>query len=219
MNAEGLEQRLKKMFKQAGEGAEQLDVPCAEHMSFIPSELRSNVILMKSQPLKQEDMPTVFLGTLRPNFPDDMWKDDVENWKSYLHIGTGKSFEVSLKPLSQATDRLDSRDAITKIETALEHINTLASGEKLRVIVLGTGYSAFLYDALTYLLREWKEPDGKLRTNKYMQLFTSGDTGKRDINNFCQWLCISGACECIEYINTMKYHPFGYCSSGYSKSS
>jgi hypothetical protein len=65
---------FKRMMKSLKASGLQDDVPSTEHQSFVPRELRSNVVLMTSQPLQQEDMATVFLGTTRPNFTEEMWK-------------------------------------------------------------------------------------------------------------------------------------------------
>jgi len=134
------------------------------------------------------------------------------------HLGSGPYFEIPLLPLSEAHNLLDSTDAIPKIENALQVINMLPNGELIRVVNLGTGYSHFLYEAITYLLKEWKDSDGAPRTAKYMQFITSGDTAENSLANFCQWLCVSGLCENIEFYNTRKYHPFGYCSAEYKDS-
>lgn len=144
-----------------------------------------------------------------------MWKYDCEHWMQ--HFGNQRYSYIQILPL-EGRDAINDRDAIPKIEQALSDINQLPAGEKIRVIVMGTGHSAFLNDALTYLLREWKEPNNGLpRKGKYMQFITSGDTKDRDMSDFCQWLCVSGACENIEFYNTMHYHPFGYCSAEFSK--
>jgi hypothetical protein len=110
---------------------------------------------------------------------------------------------------------LDSTDAIPKINQLLELANQLPAGQMLRIICLGTGYSGFLYEAITYLLQEWTEPGGALRGNKLLQFITSGDTENRDLCDFCQWLCISGVCQYVTYYNTKQYHPFGFAKAQY----
>lgn len=193
----------------------QIDEPTIIHTSFIPSVQRSNVLLMSSLQPKKEDMTTLFIGTIRKNYTQEMWKYDCEHWMQ--HFGNQRYSYIQILPL-EGRDAINDRDAIPKIEQALSDINQLPAGEKIRVIVMGTGHSAFLNDALTYLLREWKEPNNGLpRKGKYMQFITSGDTKDRDMSDFCQWLCVSGACENIEFYNTMHYHPFGYCSAEFSK--
>jgi hypothetical protein len=208
--------KMHKLLQRAGEAASMHnDGPSVRHMSFIPQVQRSNMLLMTSQPPQMENMVTVFIGTIRPNYTEEMWKIDVQKWQAQL--GNQSYYYIGLLPLPESPDQLNTSDAIPKIERALDDINQLTPGAKLRVIVLGTGHAGFLYEALTFLLREWKEPNGSLRKGKYMQFITSGDTKDRNISDFCQWLCISGVCENIEFYNTMKYHPFGYCSSEYSK--
>jgi len=151
-----------------------------------------------------------------------MWREDVRKWQDHLGPLQQTFYEIPLLPVvinNEIQDVMDSADAIPKIEAALTAINALAVGEKIRLVALGTGYSHFLYEAITYLLKEWKEPNGRHRAfdGKHLQFITSGDTEKRCLSDFCQWLCISGACRSVEFRNTMKYNPFGYCSSEYPR--
>jgi len=199
--------------------ASQIDEPSSLHMSFIPEEQRSNSLLMVSQAPSRQDMPTAFIGSVRKNYTPAMWNEDVKKWKS--HFGPNQEFyEIPLMPViinNQVFDVMDSSDAIPKIETALRAVNQLPVGEKIRLVCLGTGHSHFLYEAIAYLLNQWRDPTGNLRPNdgKHVQFITSGDTKDTDMSNFCQWLCISGKCHVIEFYNTMLYHPFGYYSSDY----
>jgi len=190
--------------------AEEMEEPSVENTSFIPSSQRSNIVLMTSKPLVVEDMATLMFGVIRKNYTKEMWQYDIDKWTKCL--GSQRNYYIQMDPLS-GRDALNSSDAIPKMEKALEHVNQLAAGEKLRIIVLGTGHAAFLYEALTYILREWKEPSGEPRSGKYMQFITSGDTKDRDWSHYCQWLCIAGICENVEFYNTRSYHPFGFCSA------
>lgn len=193
----------------------QIDVPSVLNMSFIPREQLSNVLVMKSKQPRKENMSTAFIGVLRSNYIQPMWHEDVQKWKN--HFGQNQPYyEIPLLPIPQHAEVLDSSDAILKIEQALKDMNELPPDVKIRVVCLGTGYSNFLYDALTYLLKEWKNPDGTLRKAKHMQFVTSGDTSRRDLSNFCQWLCISDTCQTVEFYNTHVYHPFGFCSAEYT---
>jgi len=191
----------------------------AMNRSFIPREQKSKSLLMVSAEPTQKNLSTCFIGTIRQNYTSEMWRQDVEKWKD--HFGADQAYcEIPLLPLTinnRTLDALESSDAIPKIETALQSINVLLPSEMVRLVCLGTGHSHFLFEAIAYLLKEWREPSGSLRPteSKQLQLVTSGDTKERDMSNFCQWLCISGACSVVEFYNTMTYHPFGYCSSDY----
>lgn len=216
---------FQKMMKEINNG--QGDKPIPEHHAFIPQQQRSNVLYMTSRPLTGDTMSTIFIGTIRPNYTEEMWQEDVRNWKE--HLGDHPYYSIDLQPVSEPhddpnsiggstlrmVDRLDSKKGIPKIESALQAMNALPAGERIRVIILGTGYSQFSYDSITYMLREWKDPSGTARTGKHMQFITSGDTKKRDMNHFCQWLCITGICQSIEFYNTHNYHPFGFCKLEY----
>lgn len=196
---------------------EQLPIPSVAHLAFIPQLQRSNIIVMKSEPLFMQHMPTAFIGTIRPNYTNEMWHTDIAHWKAHFEAaGVNQDYEeIQLRPLQEKPEALDCTDAIPKTELMLKRINQLPANEGIRVIVLGTGHSSFLYDAISYLLREWRQPDGQPRMDKHMQFITSGDTKNRDMSDYCQWLCISGVCPNITFYNTMKYHPFGYCNFQY----
>jgi len=214
---------FKEFIKNAQRGQPtQINLPTSVHMSFIPQEQRSNSLLMVSKVPQKQHMPTCFIGTIRANYTQQMWQEDIEKWKQHLGTPQQAFYEIPLIPVminGEILDMMDSTDAIPKIETALKAINNMPVNETIRLICLGTGHCSFLYEAITYLLREWKEPNGNLRsfTAKQMQFITSGDTKDRDMSNFCQWLVISGACHLIEFYNTMTYHPFGCCSSEYKQ--
>jgi hypothetical protein len=195
----------------------QTDRPQSNYLSFVPQTLQSNVLLMTARPLQPDKKTTVFLGTIRPNYIPAMWAQDVQQWQQ--NLGAQHYLEIQLFPLGETPElaqQLNASDAIPKILTALQSLNNLPKGEHIRIICLGTGYSSFLYTALTYLLKEWRNSDGTQRTGKFMQFITSGDTGKRDLSDFCQWLCISGVCESIEFYDTQRYHPFGQCHTEYA---
>jgi len=187
--------------------------------SFIPREQKSKSLLMVSAEPRTKKLATCFIGTIRQNYPYEMWRQDVEMWKD--HFGADQAYyDIPLLPLvinNRSVDAMNSTDGIPKIEAALQAINNLIPNEMVRLVCLGTGHAHFLFDAIAYLLKEWKDPSGSLRSteSKQIQLVTSGDTKERDMSNFCQWLCISGACSVVEFYNTMTYHPFGYCSSDY----
>lgn len=205
---------MNQLVRQLQEQCGQTDDPNPKYLSFIPQQLRSNVVLMSSQPLRTDSMSTLFLGTLRPNYPQEMWTEDVQKWQQ--HLGNQSYFEIRMLPLLIAPFReLDAADATKQIEVALSHMNKLEDNVRIRIISLGTGYAAFLYQAITYLLKEWRKRDGNLRSSKYLQFYTSGDTAENDLFNFCKWLCISGTCETIEFFNTQDYHPFGYSKPAY----
>jgi len=171
---------------------------------------------MVAQEPKKENMATTFIGTIRANYTAPMWQADVQKWKDHLVLQK-RHYEIPLMPLvinDQVLDIMDSSDAIPKIGAALEALNTVPVGEKIRLICLGTAHCHFLFQAIAHLLKEWKEPRGNLRPlrNKHVQFITSGDTRDRNMDHFCPWLCISGACHSIEFYNTIMYHRFGYCS-------
>jgi len=212
MNLNEVAGALQALAQRVESSTMQINEPSPEHMSFIPAVQRSNVLLMKSKALEVENMTTLFIGSIRQNYTRPMWDADVQKWMSKL--GTQRYYYIILQPWGER-DAMDSTDAIPKMEQALLDINTLPAGEKIRVIVLGTGHAGFLFDALSYLLREWKNSTGTARTGKYLQFITAGDTEKRSWCHFCQWLCISEVCETVEFYNTMSYHPFGFCSAEY----
>jgi len=214
MHHDGLQQMMAQLRQMSGQSL----VPSESHLSFIPENLRSNVLLMSAQPLRQESMTTIFLGTLGQNYVDEMWKIDVDNWQKNLNHQP--FIEVKMLPsmdhaTGTVTDSLNSVDSIPKIENALKTLNASPHGGNLRVVFLGTAFSAFVYDALTYLLKEWKGPTGSGRISKSLQFITSGDSGKKDLCNFCEWLCVAGICDTVEFYNTKNYHPFGYCNLKY----
>jgi len=214
MNQGSMLELLKHVQQHIQQQDGQTDDPSPKYLSFIPQQLRSNVVLMTSQPLRTDVMNTLFVGTIRPNYREEMWASDVQKWQN--HLGVQPFLEIKMIPVNTPPyHELDAADAIPKIEPALNHMNKLEDNACIRIICLGTGYAAFLYKAITYLLKEWRNRDGTLRSNKYMQFYTSGDTAKNDIFNFCKWLCISGTCENIEFYNTQDYHPFGYCKPEY----
>jgi hypothetical protein len=191
----------------------------AMNMSFIPQEQRSRSLVMLSTEPTKKNLTTCFIGTIRKNYTFEMWRQDVEKWKN--HFGPDLEYtEIPLLSLvinGKVLDAIDSTDAIPKIETALQAINQLPGTEMVRLVCLGTGHCHFLFQAIAYLLKEWRDPLGSLRSleSKQIQFVTSGDTEERDMSNFCQWLCISSACNVVEFHNTMTYHPFGYCSADY----
>jgi hypothetical protein len=114
------------------------------------------------------------------------------------------------------TDQLNAPDAIAEIERLLHDVNQLPiEGSNIRIVIMGIAFTHFMFDAITHLLKEWCYDDGSPRSNKGVQFITNGDpTG--DELNFCQWLCISGICQAIEFINTRNYYPFGKCAESYS---
>jgi len=205
---------LLNQLKHAQEQHGQTDDPNPKYLSFVPQQLRSNVVLMTSQQLRTEVMSTLFLGTIRPNYREEMWSSDVQKWQQQL--GAQPFWEIKMLPINVPPYReLDAADANTKVEAALNHMNKLEDSAHIRIICLGTGYAAFLYQAITYLLKEWRKKDGHLRSSKYLQFYTSGDSADNDLFNFCKWLCISGTCETVEFYNTQDYRPFGYCKPEY----
>jgi len=189
------------------------------NMSFIPREQKSRSLVMVSTEPRKKNLSTCFIGTIRKNYTFEMWRQDIEKWTN--HFGPDQEYyEIPLLPLvinNKVVDVMDSTDAIPKIETALQAIDRLPVNEMVRLVCLGTGHCHFLFTAIAHLLREWRDPSGSLRPleSKQMQFVTSGDTKERDMSNFCQWLCISGVCNVVEFYNTMTYHPFGYCSADY----
>jgi hypothetical protein len=209
-NPEDLAKELRKKARQS-------DEPDSTHLSFIPQVLRSPVLLMKAQPLQMKQMATVFLGTIRINYTEDMCKQDIEQWK--LTFGNQTYFEIVILPMLSSTgdvkDQVNGRDAIPKIEEALKGLNHLPDHEYIRIVCLGTGYSKFLYESITFLLKNWQKPDGTIRSEKHLQFVTSGDTKKNDLCNFSRWLCVSGICATVEFYNTREYHPFGFCAEAY----
>ena len=85
----------------------------------------------------------------------------MEQWQKKL--GAQPYSEIQMIPsidqaTQQPTDALNSVDAIPKIENALKVLNVIPQGGHLRIVCLGTAFSAFLYEAVTYLLKEWKDP-------------------------------------------------------------
>lgn len=217
MTMEKLQKKLHKMMR---EDPGQSEKPHVEHYSFIPSQLRSNVLVMKAEPLNRSKMVTLFVGTIRVNYTDMMWREDVDQWKK--HFGPephNTYFEIDLLPVRQATgetlDQMNSRDAIPKIEQAMVSLNQVEKESFIRIVCLGTGFSQFLYEAIQFILSEWKNPDGTDRKDKHLQFVTSGDTKNNDLCSFCRWLCVSGVCKTVEFYNTKEYHPFGYCAASY----
>lgn len=208
--------RLKKSQKSAKPSG-LLSEPISEHLAFIPKQQRSKVLVMTATELPMPTMPTAFIGTIQPNYTNELWKDDIYKWSAYFQdLGLNQpTFEIKLLPLRESTNIMDSADAISKIEEMLDLANQLPAGEMIRIVHLGTSYSNFLYEAISYLLKEWKEPGGALRVKKQLQFITSGDTKNRDLCDFCHWLCISGVCQYVAFYNTTLYHPFGYCDSQY----
>jgi len=114
--------------------AGQMEVPSESHLAFIPQNLRSNVLLMSSQQLRQSPMiPTIFLGTIRTNYNDKMWNIDVANWKRNLDVDAQSCREIQMLPLTDeatgaASNILNAGDAILKIEEALKAVNRLPQG-------------------------------------------------------------------------------------------
>ena len=203
--------------------SQQFSEPSDAHLSFIPKPQRSSVLNMTPGLLDEANMPTAFIGTITENYTNEMWSRDVEQWKKHYkeiqNSGSDQLYsEIKLLPLPERNYLLDSCDAILKIEKTLKELNKLPPSRYIRVICLGTAYASFLYEAITYLLQEWEEPDGSPRHNKFMQFITSGDTGKRDLSDFCQWLCIANVCQAVQFYNTQRYHPFGYCQPHYCQS-
>lgn len=196
----------------------QKNLPTNAHLSFIPTVQKSGLLFMTSSAgnmWNKQHMPTVFIGTIRLNYDERLWDEDVLKWKQHIGSEGIDYYEIQLRPLIEDDEILDSADAIPKIEAALEMANKLPADSRIRVINLGTGYSNFLYHAVTYLLKEWRDTDGKFRVGKHMQFVTSGDTLFRDLADFCKWLCISDTCQSVEFYNTNWYHPFGRCDEQY----
>uniref|UniRef100_A0AC34RDI9 Uncharacterized protein n=1 Tax=Panagrolaimus sp. JU765 TaxID=591449 RepID=A0AC34RDI9_9BILA len=69
-------------------------------------------------------------------------------------------------------------------------------------------HSDFLFDAIEYLLNEWKGPKEE-KLIEHVEFLTAGDTDKHKIERFAKWLCLSGACKNLTFVNTQEYHPFG----------
>jgi len=213
MHDDGMHQMIDHLRQMSGQSS----APSESHLSFIPENLRSNVLLMTAQPLRQESMTTIFLGTIGPNYIDEMWKIDVDNWQKNLNHQP--CIEIKMLPsidraTGTVTNSLNAVDSIPKVENALKTLNATPHGGNLRVVFLGTAFSAFVYDAVTYLLKEWKGPTGSGRS-KNLQFITSGDSATKALCNFCEWLCVAGICDTVEFYNTKNYHPFGYCSLKY----
>ena len=99
---------------------------------------------------------------------------------------------------------MDSAKAIKLMERAVFHINT---GNRIRIACVGISSTEFFYEAVSYLLNQWKA------TEKKVQFVTTGDSKRNKRLEFCKSLCTSGACNEIEYYDTHDYHPFGFFKS------
>jgi len=137
MNLEELRE-LQRRIENMASSAMQIDGPSIANTSFIPTVQRSNVLLMTSKPLQAHDMTTIFIGVIRQNYTDAMWQFDVTKWITKL--GNQRYFYIQMQPL-EGRDATNSNDAIPKMEQALLDMNQIPAGEKLRVIMLGTGHS------------------------------------------------------------------------------
>lgn len=206
-------QELRQLLQNLREDNEQRPDPGIEHLSFIPPGLKSNVICMQSRPLTGRALPTIFVGTVRPNYVQTMWEMDVQKWRNCLSIGLNQTqIQLQFLPLPDRPEALDVSDAIPKVEAAKATLRVLPNPTPIRFVILGTGHSAFLHQAIEHLLREWCGPSGEPRASKDVEFFIDGDSKSKYLLQFCKWLCISNICDNLTLVNTMDYHPFGYAS-------
>lgn len=76
----------------------------------------------------------------------------------------------------------------------------------LRIVSVGVGYTEFLFEALEFLLKEWRQPVEE----KNVQFIIRNDTVNRRFINFWEDACIKKLCQYVQYVNLSKYLPFGY---------
>jgi len=200
--------RRKKLFD-----LNEMRKPCKAHLSFFPSSVKGNVLKMTSTSLTIELLPTIIIGTISQAYDENMWEKDVSEVGKHFSLNpdddVANVLQIKMEPLSDDPEKLDSAKAIALIERALFHINT---GSRIRIVSVGISSTSFFFDAVSYLLKEWKSED------KLVQFVTSGDTSEHTIFEFCKSLCLSGICKEIEFYNTTNYHPFGYFKSKWHRS-
>jgi hypothetical protein len=201
-----------KLLRGRFESADDIDYS----VSFLPTTVRSPVLQMRAVPYEYKDIFTVFMGTIRPSYTKERWEKDLTHWREIMKC---QSFvDIEIMPMmseGKMRDATDSLDAIPKIEKAIEKLNQLEDKAPIRLVCLGNGFSNFIYDAITFLLREWKNSDGSTRTEKHLEFVTCGDTRNTDLCNYCRWLTVSKVCTAVDFYNTMEYHPFGFIAPNY----
>lgn len=195
----GMKKRLKQMKRKSA--------PSMGHCAFIPKQLKSPVIYLESRDWKENQFPTLFVGSIAVNYTEEMWETDVKRWETFLHDDKSPSGKIKLQPIADSPQVLDSIDAIEKIEQARVVLKNY-SIHSLRIVVIGMQHSDFLFDAIEYLLNEWKGPKEE-KLIEHVEFLTAGDTDKHKIERFAKWLCLSGACKNLTFVNTQEYHPFG----------
>jgi len=187
--------------------------PRKENLSFFPGNLRGKVLKMTSVDLTTESLPTIVIGTISAGYDEDMWDKDLIEVGAHFHLSVtddvNNVFVIKMEPLPDNPRVMDSAKAIKLMERAVFHINT---GNRIRIVCVGISSTKFFYEAVSYLLTQWKA------TEKKVQFVTTGDDKRNKRLEFCKSLCISGACNEIEYYDTHDYHPFGFFKSEWHQS-
>uniref|UniRef100_A0AC34Q4C4 Uncharacterized protein n=2 Tax=Panagrolaimus sp. JU765 TaxID=591449 RepID=A0AC34Q4C4_9BILA len=182
--------------------------------SFIPKHLHSPVIHMKSQEWIKHTLPTLFIGTITKNYTQEMFHMDMQRWKSFLDDDQSEWALIGLQSARNFPDVLDTIDAIEKIEQFQSTLKIDVAIDSLRIVVVGMNHARFLYEAIEYILNQWKGPDGQKRIRN-VEFLTGGDTATNKVERFAKWLCLSGACTNLIFVNVQDYYPFGVLKSGF----
>jgi hypothetical protein len=187
-----------------------------EYLSFRPPELKSNVIFMEGRQWKIQEKPTIFVAITTQNYNSEMWKVDVTRWRDFLQIQEPFG-EILLTNIEDRQNVLNAFDAFSQIEKIKDKLYTLPNSAHLRFVLLGEAYSKLIHKAIEYLLRDWCDSNGVLRTTKDVEFFTVGDSPKHIWERFCKWLCVTGTCTSLIFVNTNDYAPFGYAKREFKK--
>lgn len=193
------------------------DQPSEDHLAFIPNQLNSNVVTLNSTPLNTDGMKMVFIGITTTFYNASMWASDVKRWIEYFRLLLQDCIEIQMLELRDAPGKVDSARAIVEITKALVVLSNVPCGQSIRVICLGPGVTQLTLDTLTYLIREWKTQDNqpRVKEDKKLQVVTTGDNKQMNLFKLCEKLCISSACQSIEFFDTMQYWPFEHYRSSY----
>ena len=156
-------------------------------------------------------MPRLYICSITGIYPENMCDADIKKWDNFFEDDDPLHFlgAIKLYPVEDTPEAVNTFTAIDQVHEILPKLNQISENMSIRIVVLGVRHSSFPQQAIEYLLREWKGPDGNPRTIKNVEFFTSGDTRSHNMEQFCKWLCLSDICTNLVFINTQDYHPFG----------
>jgi len=174
--------------------------------AHIPMSLRDPVLEMTSAHAYTGCLPTVFVGIVDNDYPEEMWNAHATRIAKLFNVSQDTGLqEIKIRSISK--NLIDGEQLGREIDSAINFINSQSIKDgKIRIVGMGIHSAIAVHEALASLVRGWDLP----WADKRVQFVALGDSSESDYLNLCKRMCLKKLCGGIQFYMTMDYNNVGF---------